>query len=264
LNQWNVFDYTKEAQQLLKECFQKQKNFDLTFQPEEWANLTPTKALFLKEYSDFCLKNNLEEAYEKVLPELIQHISYLKTITHHMSLLDNEDEKLKLEFILEQLLKIAEQRDFSDEMGRRELQSFTRDFLVHTDVAEELLQTGVAILKKVSSNELDFLRVLAELLYDIEEEEEAENLSEKDKEVAQSVRLLKCLDIVKAAFQHCLIPASENEPLTGLLERFVLPSLTSPRIALRCAGIECLGISCLLDKVGNSLFLKKEKKRFYK
>jgi hypothetical protein len=39
-----------------------------------------------------------------------------------------------------------------------------------------------------------------------------------------------------------------NEPMTGILERFVLPSLQSQRPVLRCAGIQCLGLSCLLDK----------------
>jgi hypothetical protein len=64
------------------------------------------------------------EEYDNALPALVLHIQYLKQYTAWMLSTEDEDSKARLEFIVGQLLRIVKDRDFSDEVGRRELQSF--------------------------------------------------------------------------------------------------------------------------------------------
>jgi hypothetical protein len=100
----------------------------------------------------------------------------------------DENEKNALEFIVGQLLTIAQSRDFSDEVGRRELLAFLRSFLINTDASEEQILTACRGLRKMSNDEVDFLRykylskmsfsqviqlmvcrMVAEILYDVDE-----------------------------------------------------------------------------------------------
>jgi condensin complex subunit 3 len=70
----------------------------------------------------------------------------------------DEDEKTALEFVVGQLLAIAQDRDFSDEVGRRELLTFLRSFLINTDASEDQIMTACRCLRKMSNDEVDFLR----------------------------------------------------------------------------------------------------------
>ena len=100
----------------------------------------------------------------------------------------DENEKNALEFIVGELLTIAQSRDFSDEVGRRELLAFLRSFLINTDASEEQILTACRCLRKMSNDEVDFLRykylskmsfsqviqlmvcrMVAEILYDVDE-----------------------------------------------------------------------------------------------
>jgi hypothetical protein len=58
------------------------------------------------------------------LPELVLHVQYLKKYTAMMVSIEDESKKLLLEVIILHLLSMIVVRDFSDEVGRRELQLF--------------------------------------------------------------------------------------------------------------------------------------------
>ena len=64
------------------------------------------------------------------LPELVLHVQYLKKYTASMVSTQDESKKMVLEVIILHLLKMIAGRDFSDEVGRRELQLFLSKFKV--------------------------------------------------------------------------------------------------------------------------------------
>jgi hypothetical protein len=64
------------------------------------------------------------------LPELVLHVQYLKKYTASMVSTQDESKKMVLEVIILHLLKMIVDRDFSDEVGRRELQLFLSKFKV--------------------------------------------------------------------------------------------------------------------------------------
>lgn len=72
------------------------------------------------------LLQKLDE-YENALPELVTHVEFLKKYTAWMISVQSDDERLGLEFIVGELLKITLKRDFCDETGRREALNFLRN-----------------------------------------------------------------------------------------------------------------------------------------
>lgn len=66
------------------------------------------------------------------LPELVVQVEYLKKYTAWMVSTQDDQIKMVTEVIILHLLSIVVDRDFSDEVGRRELQLFLSKFKVLT------------------------------------------------------------------------------------------------------------------------------------
>ncbi|RKO84517.1 hypothetical protein BDK51DRAFT_33625, partial [Blyttiomyces helicus] len=91
---------------------------------EAWDDLYPELVFFIRCYIAFCRNNNREEDMEAALPPLYKHVELLRKHSAQISAIDpdaEEDDQIVQEFILGQLIAIAEMQDYSDEMGRRDM-----------------------------------------------------------------------------------------------------------------------------------------------
>ncbi|KAJ1939379.1 chromosome condensation complex Condensin, subunit G, partial [Linderina pennispora] len=105
------------------------------------------------------------------------------------------------------------------------------------------------IIRKLSINEQDFIRIMVEVVSDVRELGAA-----NEPEDAENARLeallvsIKCLIIIKYILQRCFDALSEGSSMYGLLTECVVPAVQSSESVLQEYGIECLALCCLLDK----------------
>lgn len=111
------------------------------------------------------------------------------------------------------------------------------------DFPEDILSICVPIVKKLSVNEGDFLRIMVDIFHDIcevsDDEDEETNDSESD-------LLLSCLKIAIHVLQNT--SSKENPALEGIFQQFIAPSLKKPDNQLRGIALKCLGLMAFLDK----------------
>ncbi|KAK6203080.1 nuclear condensing complex subunit [Scheffersomyces amazonensis] len=86
-----------------------------------------------------------------------------------------ESEIKDLEFILQQLLLISKEFDFSDEMGRRKMLQIIRNSLTSHKLTNDLISVALNVLRKLSINEKDFIAMSSEIITDIRDSYEEEN-----------------------------------------------------------------------------------------
>lgn len=85
-------------------------------------------------------------------------------------------EQLKdLEFVIQQLLLISKQYDFSDEIGRRKMLQIIRSSLANDKLSDKLIESSLKVLRKISINERDFLAMCTEIVTDIRDSYMDEN-----------------------------------------------------------------------------------------
>jgi condensin complex subunit 3 len=105
---------------------------------EFWQGLTPEKAFLVRVFVDHCVSTKENARLDKVLPVVTAHAFRIQEV--YNSLLDSlaaaeeagGDDELAddREFILAELLRLALNLDYADEIGRRRLEQFVRRCLI--------------------------------------------------------------------------------------------------------------------------------------
>jgi condensin complex subunit 3 len=108
--------------------------FDLENTEEFWHGLTPEKAFLVRVFVDHCVSIKENARLERVLPVVTAHAFRIQDA--YNSLLDSlatteeagGDEEVAddREFVLAELLHVALNLDYADEIGRRRLEQFVR------------------------------------------------------------------------------------------------------------------------------------------
>ncbi|OWB75857.1 hypothetical protein B5S32_g4 [[Candida] boidinii] len=161
----------------------------ISFNDDAWNNLTPEAAFLLRLYYEHCNRNNLMEELEKSFPEaaplaeILQRYfelrkTNMKNIEEHMKrleedanavpLIDLTDPK-ELDFVLEQLLKISVDYDFSDDFGRRNILNVLRTALSNDKLSDTLIEVLLQVIRKISINENDFSQMIVEIITDLKD-----------------------------------------------------------------------------------------------
>lgn len=133
--------------------------------------------------------NEIEDAKEK--KAMLQQTKKLKKEFHTISNKKNKtvenfkemDEEYtsfheqlnELEFVIQQLLLISKQYDFSDEIGRRKMLQIIRSTLTNDNLSDKLIESSLKVLCKISINERDFLAMCTEIVTDIRDSYMDEN-----------------------------------------------------------------------------------------
>ncbi|ODV78488.1 chromosome condensation complex Condensin, subunit G [Suhomyces tanzawaensis NRRL Y-17324] len=94
---------------------------------------------------------------------------------HDEEYLPFADELKELEFIIEQLMLISKEFDFSDEIGRRKMLQIIRKSLTEDKLSSSLISIGLQVLRKISINEKDFITMATEIITDIRDSYESDD-----------------------------------------------------------------------------------------
>uniref|UniRef100_M4C3K1 Nuclear condensin complex subunit 3 C-terminal domain-containing protein n=1 Tax=Hyaloperonospora arabidopsidis (strain Emoy2) TaxID=559515 RepID=M4C3K1_HYAAE len=142
-------------------------------------------------------------------------------------------------FIAQQLLEFGHLLDFQDEFGRRTLLDSLR---TSDKLSEEEREAA-----EIKFEELE--KHLETLEFDSEEYNEVQAEMLKLEAILQDPRVLswlRCLEIVAQLLK--LTSHNLSDPIVEGMARYILPAIDSDVPALREAGLENLGLFCLLDK----------------
>lgn len=236
----------------------------LTLTDEQWYNLTPELAFLIRVINNFYLKQKKTALLEKLLPELsglctaLEHyITQLSEIENELfnQDYDEEDERFKqqteLEFIIEQLLSIAETYDFGDEIGRRKILGVIRESIANLKFsAPQLFSKSVSIIRKLSVKESDFSQVIVELVSDMFDrtEESVEGMEENIKQAMTLGCYTRCLCLLQSTLELINLPLERNQYLSSVLTSLVSPSVQSIHEDVRVGGLKCLALYCLISR----------------
>ncbi len=145
--------------------------------------MTPEKAFLVRVFVDHCVSTKENARLEKVLPVVTAHAFRIQEA--YNSLLDSlaaaeeasgDDEATDdREFILAELLRLALNLDYADEIGRRRLEQFVRTWNYVSAghmISQEALPSGLVtrcldLLRTLSSSERDLIRVVVEVVHEL-------------------------------------------------------------------------------------------------
>ena len=177
---------------------------NLEFGETFWDNLTPEKTFLTRVFVDQCVAAKNEGRLETTLPvvtamafriqERYNKLMDLITIALAQDSTDQkewekdgvhqEEERLSQEFMLTELLKLAVNLDYADEIGRRKMFQLVRAMIAHQALPEGLASRCLDVLRKLSSSERDLIMVVVEVIHELRDTEEP------DDEVVVSIHLL--------------------------------------------------------------------------
>ena len=173
-----------------------------SFEASFWDSLSAESAFMARTFNDFCRVHSngrYEALVEEKMPEvtgfafyLQRHVEYYIEARKKESVLgqDNDDamdiddddgdvggrdgntgdDTVEREFIVEQLLHIAQTLDYSDEVGRRKMLALMREMLATPDLPEEATKLVVELLHTLTgsdSTEREFCGVVLEAVAEV-------------------------------------------------------------------------------------------------
>ncbi|KAK9372420.1 nuclear condensing complex subunit [Lipomyces chichibuensis] len=276
------------AEQAMKELFRYRPDLmkNLRFPDTLWENLTAETVFLARSFAAYCRETGMEDVLEDKMPEVTKIGFYIEKYSEFLKADDNAATTVEQEFILEQLISITSNMDFSDETGRRKIFNVIRDILSEKTLPETITEHAVSVLRKVCIRERDFCQVIIEAISDMHDQIGSEKVDVKDADdsfhsalsvvdspasvastgsrrrsdtgsrrssteerVLREVMInLKCLHIAQCMLQNIEGALKDNLALMSMLEDLVIPSVRSHEAPVREGGLRCLGLCCLLDK----------------
>lgn len=212
----------------------------ISFPESIWLKLTPEISFLAKKFYYYCYKNSLNDLIDLNFPEaaelanlLSKYLEILKSINKNEESEESEEIE-EIEFIIEQILVIAINYDFSDEIGRRAMLQIIRNSITLDNLNEKLIENSLKVLRKLSINERDFCSMINEIINDIYDENQDEDETN-----------IQCLIIVKHMLE--LVNEGLNISINSLIESLINPAVRNTKNIIRELGTYCLGLCCLLD-----------------
>ncbi|KAG8932901.1 hypothetical protein FRC01_011776 [Tulasnella sp. 417] len=153
-----------------------------------WEDLTPEKAFLARVFVDHCVSIKDTSRVESSLPVVtalafkIQHCyNTLLELSKEMEAQDREDSmevdgdsqadreerRSSMEFTVAQLLKLAVNLDYSDEIGRRKMFGLVREMTGQESLPEGLVARCLDVLRKLSPSERDLIRLVVEVIQEL-------------------------------------------------------------------------------------------------
>ncbi|KAK7897303.1 chromosome condensation complex Condensin, subunit G [Exophiala xenobiotica] len=182
----NTGNETGIAREAMKEFWAGRPDYlkAVFFDDEFWDTLTPESAFMARTFNDYCQQSQdpkHQAMIEEKMPEvtrlgfhLQKHINELLIKVQNANESDSDDklaEQAEQEFIVEQLLYIAQTLDYTDEIGRRKMFSLLRHALSMADLPEECTRLAVEALRLVcnpdAAGEREFTSVVLEAIAEV-------------------------------------------------------------------------------------------------
>ncbi|KAG7094897.1 hypothetical protein E1B28_005704 [Marasmius oreades] len=257
-----------------------------------WDSLTPERMFLVQVFVQYCKSskdikdhNRLDDA----LPEVTALAFRIQDAYHRLFTLirdeevgyidrapDNEgreDERDACEVILEEMLKLAVNLDYQDEMGRRKMHTLIAGLLKEEGLPDKHVARCLDVLATISSSEGDLIRRVVEIIQDIQDpptEDEEVPITESDPDAnsdqppstrtrsredmtpAEQERhdamTLTCLTLLQGCLERVEKALEHNPSLDGLIMSLVIPCVSRQELAFREKGIICLGLICCISK----------------
>lgn len=182
-----------------------------------WNNLTPESAILVRVFVNRCLSMkdgarleaaslptvtafafHIQEAYNAII-EQIQEINIPDSAGTEIVADEGERDRIevaKAEFVLRELLKVAGNLDYADEIGRREVFAVVSkcrysactsrvllmvryaigDMLTRTDLPEGLIGRCMDVMKDILPDEREFVRVIVEVMNEVKDKEHTDEV----------------------------------------------------------------------------------------
>jgi condensin complex subunit 3 len=111
-----------------------------------WQSLNPEKAFLVRVYVDHCISTKSEAKLEAVLPVVTAIAFRIQTAYHHLvediqgeeearflhdadvEKENREEHRIEREIVISEMLKLAVNLDYTDEIGRRKTFQLVREF----------------------------------------------------------------------------------------------------------------------------------------
>ncbi|KAF7968330.1 hypothetical protein HWV62_30947 [Athelia sp. TMB] len=274
-----------------------------TFKDAFWAALTPERAFLARVFVAHCIATKDDARLESALP-VVTALAF-RIQSAYNSLLEDieaeeyrdkdneediqrrEDDRMDREFVIGEMLKLAVDLDYADEIGRRKMFQLVRDMIGQEALPENLVAKCLDVLRTLSPNERDLIRVVVEVVHELrdtsdpEEETTKEGNAIDDSEtvlddgdtsmVAPKAVLtrgapkpvadmtpeekaraddidLRCLSLCIGMLERVNGTFEENSTLEGILADLIIPSVKRKEVALREKGLVSLGLCCLIAR----------------
>ena len=85
-----------------------------------------------------------------------------------------DDLLIDAEFVIAEMLKLAVNLDYADEIGRRKMFQLVRDMISQEGLPEGLVARCLDVLRVLSPSERDLIRVVVEVVHELRDEREGE------------------------------------------------------------------------------------------
>ena len=274
----------------------------ITFEDSFWDSLSSESVFLARSLNDFC-RQEKDGRYESIIEEKLPEVTklgfflqrYINVLIEKLRKAAEagqegaEQDTVEQEFVVEQLLHIAQTLDYSDEVGRRKMFSLLRETLAIPELPEEITKLIIEVLRLVcgpnAAGEREFCGIVLEAVAEVHDtiaaepsvNEDADDsfhsaksevsdatvtsstgskklLSEnpeqdEEKAIKEIIINMKCLHIAQCMLQNVGGNLKDNVHLVTMLNNLVVPAVRSHEAPIRERGLVCLGLCCLLDKV---------------
>ncbi|KAF4583522.1 hypothetical protein EYR38_002274 [Pleurotus pulmonarius] len=273
-------------------------------QDEYWANATSESAFLARIFSDFCLKKNDLGRRDNMLPVVTAMAFHISTTYHALQdifaalraaasdeavfdvdagLSDEERAKMEddltdKEYVVAEMLRLALDLDYADELGRRKMFALVRDLMQDRTLPVTLLDPGLDLLHKLSNGEGDLIRMVSETINDLRYAPDHEvdepppedtssdfgatpatvkpqrtavfsnkqDLIAKTQEEADEIDL-RCLHLCTGMLERVNGTLENHSTLDGVLKGLIIPSVQRTDLVFRSQGLTALGLCCLIS-----------------
>ncbi|KAG1728449.1 nuclear condensing complex subunit [Suillus lakei] len=295
----SLFDLTEStvAEDALLSVLDRRRDISdhLEFKDAYWANLTPERAFFARVFVDHCIVIKDAEKLDASLPvvtALAYHIQAAynayqedlevaeqERVIRGEPTEEEEEARIDKEFVIGEMLKVAVNLDYADEIGRRKMFQLVRDMISQEALPESLVARCLDVLRILSPNERDLIRVVVEVVHelrDVSDEEEilkepaddgetnfgetpmptrmapkgpkpSEDMSPEEQARMDTIDL-RCLSLCIGMLERVNGTFEENSTLEGILGELIIPAVKRKELALREKGLICLGLCCLIAR----------------
>lgn len=295
VERFNLTDAPEAAKMTLKAAFEARPALldTVNFNEEFWQELSPSKALIARVFAEHCktLGTEGERRMEETMP-LVTALAFrtqaawgtlLEQLEVKQDMLEresSEEEEMEIasiidahQSIVESLLHVSMHLDYGDEIGRRKMFNLVRDMVSNASLPEALIEPCLDVLRKLSAGQKDFVRIIVELvqeiedvippamIHDSEDEDEAEiaghlngdepkaQQPSPSPEQAAEQALIDAhrLSIMAGMLERIVGGVQEMTAMQGLVSQLIIPSVQSKNQIVRDRGYKCLGLCCLMD-----------------
>jgi condensin complex subunit 3 len=158
---------------------------EVMFDDSFWDGLTAESAFIARSFNDFCRQQGdakFEDLVEEKMPEVTKLAFFLQRFINELLSglgraaeqgedAEEDDDTAELEFIVEQLLHIAQTLDYTDEVGRRKMYALLREMLAVPELPEDVTRLIVEGLRGVCggdpAGEREFCGVVLEAVAEV-------------------------------------------------------------------------------------------------